>query len=240
MLLLDQLPRVPIEGTAIESMTGFTGTGWNGLGRGCIEITTGTDSLIGIGTATIIVVGTEGTSLTTTISMVGVTTEVTRRETSIVTGGEENAITFPLAMPISPRGRTTLEGEGWKVGAVVMVVGCMKAVVMVGEVVGDPAGVVEEGGAGGIHLQVQYMVSQIMSKVYSAYYFMLYCSGGGQGTGYMYQQQQQQQQAMQYYNQVPGVFYQPYSSSYSQAMYFNGPILPVDQDTLQDYIRKQM
>lgn len=50
------------------------------------------------------------------------------------------------------------------------------------------------------------------------------------------QQQQQQQQAMQYFNQVPGVYYQ----SYSTPMYYNSPILPVDEGTLQDYIRKQM
>ena len=59
----------------------------------------------------------------------------------------------------------------------------------------------------------------------------------GQGSGYLYQQQQQQQQAVQYYNHVPGVYYPPYTAPVT---YYNGPILPVDEGTLQDYIKKQM
>ena len=65
--------------------------------------------------------------------------------------------------------------------------------------------------------------------------------GGGGGSGnFAYQQQQQQQQAMQYYNTPMtgggGMFYSPFGGP----MYYNAPILPVDEGTLQDYIRKQM
>ena len=66
-------------------------------------------------------------------------------------------------------------------------------------------------------------------------------SGGGGGSfAYQQQQQQQQQQAMQYYNTPMtgggGMFYSPFGGP----MYYNAPILPVDEGTLQDYIRKQM
>ena len=68
-------------------------------------------------------------------------------------------------------------------------------------------------------------------------------SGGGGGGSFAYQQQQQQQQqqqAMQYYNTPMtgggGMFYSPFGGP----MYYNAPILPVDEGTLQDYIRKQI
>jgi hypothetical protein len=45
---------------------------------------------------------------------------------------------------------------------------------------------------------------------------------------------------MQYYNTpmagAGGMFYSPFGGP----MYYNAPILPVDEGTLQDYIRKQM
>ena len=62
---------------------------------------------------------------------------------------------------------------------------------------------------------------------------------GGSGGSFAYQQQQQQQ-AMQYYNTPmsggAGMFFSPFGGP----MYYNTPILPVDEGTLQDYIRKQM
>lgn len=65
-------------------------------------------------------------------------------------------------------------------------------------------------------------------------------SSGGSGSFAYQQQQQQQQQAMQYYNTPmtggAGMFYSPFGGP----MYYNAPILPVDEGTLQDYIRKQM
>ena len=62
-------------------------------------------------------------------------------------------------------------------------------------------------------------------------------SGSGSGSGsYTYQQQP----AMQYYNTPmtggAGMFFSPFGGP----MYYNAPILPVDEGTLQDYIRKQM
>ena len=45
---------------------------------------------------------------------------------------------------------------------------------------------------------------------------------------------------MQYYNTPMtgggGMFYSPFGGP----MYYNAPILPVDEGTLQDYIRKQI
>lgn len=146
------------------STIGFTETEWNGRGKGYIETITRTDSLTRIGIVTVIVVGTEGTSHTTTTSMEGVvTTEVTTRretvETSTVIGGEETATTFHLAMPINPRGTTQVaEEEGWRVG-VAMAMGCLRgATAMVGVVSG--LAVVVEGGVGDTHLLVVDTVSQ--------------------------------------------------------------------------------
>ena len=61
-------------------------------------------------------------------------------------------------------------------------------------------------------------------------------SGSGSGSGnYGYQQP-----AVQYYNTPmsggAGMFFSPFGGP----MYYNAPILPVDEGTLQDYIRKQM
>ena len=62
-------------------------------------------------------------------------------------------------------------------------------------------------------------------------------SGGSGGGNYGYQQQQP---TVQYYNTpmtgAGGMFYSPFGGP----MYYNAPILPVDEGTLQDYIRKQM
>ena len=94
-----------------------------------------------------------------------------------------------------------------------------------------------------------------LSKVNVLRYSFLVCLAclGGQSSNYVYQQQQQQhtqpqtqqqqqqqqQQALQYYNQMTGVYYQQ-SYSTAPAVFYNNPILPVDETTLLDYIRKQM
>lgn len=165
MWLLDHLRKVLIEETAIVSTIGFTETEWSEQGKGYIGTITRMDSLIRIGTVTVIVVETEDI---TTTSMEGVArievvmTEVTtKKETStVVTGGEETATTFHPATRINLRGRTTqvAEGEGWRVG-VATVMGCLRgATAMVG--VASGLVVVVEGGVGDIHLLVVDTVSQ--------------------------------------------------------------------------------
>lgn len=120
----------------------------------------------------------------------------------------------------------------------------------VGECMGW-VGVGELGVAriGGSLLEVK--VSFILSNKIVIYRHFILFLGGGQGGNYYQQQQsqqqqqqsqqqqQQQQQALQYYSQLPGLYYQqPYSTP--ATVYFNNPILPVDESTLQEYIRKQM